>query len=189
MRTASFHARRLPRTRANCSYVAVGDKDKTYVVTADANVYYQKSEWFGSGYEYIWQYSAATKTEATWLESNVYPDIEGDPATAIRANVVAAYDILADAKAYADTLYASTQAGGTTPPTTTVPATGGGTVTVPSTISTPASGGGSTPPPPTTPTVPAWVWPAVAVVAIGGVTAVVIGAAGKKDKKKAEEAK
>ena len=148
MRTASFHARRLPLTRANCSYGAVGDKDKTYVVTADANVYYQKSEWFGSGYEYIWQYSAATKTKATWLESNVYPDIEGDPATAIRSNIVAAYEILADAIAYADTLYASTQAGGgttTTPATGTTPVTtpGGTTTNVPSSISVAPAGTGT----------------------------------------------
>lgn len=184
MRTASFHASRLPRTRANCSYGAVGDKDKDYVVTADGNVYYQKAEWWGGTYEYVWEYSAATKTESGFWQSYVFPDIEGDQAVAIRNNIVAAYDIYDDAKAYADTLYASTQASGTTPPTTTVPTTGGGT-TVPSDISTPSGGG--TPPPPTTPTVPAWVWPAVAVVAIGGVTAVVIGAAGKK--KKAEEAK
>ncbi len=95
MSHASFHVARLRSPR---SYGGEGDKDLTFVVTSDGEVYKQNQFlWFGAK-EFYLEYDARTGQESGFNLT----DVTGEPARRIEAKIVGSWPDYAQAKTYAD---------------------------------------------------------------------------------------
>lgn len=97
--------------RKASSYSGVGDKDQTYLVTRDGEVYYSRTTFFGLGSDKILYlyYSAVSGKEPK--EDWIQPSIEGSAASTVLAKVVGSWNDYDTAKTYANSLVSNARKG------------------------------------------------------------------------------